>query len=238
MTKATYAYKELDHHMAKARGESLPISMKAAISIANHIRGKDAIWAVEYLDAVMSKKQAVPFTKFTDGVGHRRGKMASGRYPFKAAQHIQAVLKSAIANAANAGLDESLTIAHISANKAASRFHQGRQRRRMMKQTHIQIVLKEAEDKQPKKSTKETKKVEKKPSESKPVKQAPSASTLQPKNEETPATSKVEQKPVEKVEKKVEEKPVQAPKKEEEKKQDNTLTADKQSGVPEVPKND
>lgn len=172
MAKTNYAHKDIDHTMAKALGDSLQISLKAAMSIANFLRGRDANWAVAYLDDVIAMKKAVPFTKFTDGVGHRKGKMAAGRFPIKAAQGIQAVIKSAIANAANQGLDEDLFIVHISVNKAASRFHQGRQRRRMMKQTHVQVVLKEKEQstkkekhKPAKKENKETPKpkVEEKP---------------------------------------------------------------------------
>ena len=138
-----YAFQKFDNHCAKASGQALPISVKSAINICNKIKGMDAQKAVAYLHEVAQLNAAVPFTRFTDGVGHRRGNMASGRYPVKAAQAIANVLKGAIANAEAKNFDEKLTIIHINANKAARPMHQGRQRRREMKRTHVEIVLKE-----------------------------------------------------------------------------------------------
>lgn len=162
MTKTNYAHKNLDNHTAKAYGKSLGISTKVAINIAKKLRGMDANKAVAYLDRVAKLEQAVPYTRFTDGVGHRKGPMASGRFPVKAATEINMVLKSAIANAANLNLSEELVIENIIANKAGNRFHFGRQRRRAMKQTHVEIVLREVEGK-----PKATKKADAKPVEKK-----------------------------------------------------------------------
>ena len=209
MAKTRYAFRDFDHTTAKAYGDSLQISTKAAVVIAKFLRGKDANWAVTYLDDVIALKKAIPFTRFTDGVGHRRGKMASGRFPMKAAQAIQALIKSAIANAANLGLDEELVIVHINANKAASRFHQGRQRRRMMKQTHVEVVVKEKEQKEkkakpapkkeapkPKATPKTTeKKAEEKPAP-KPAEKKPEAKPVA-KETELPSQKEESQKPVE-----------------------------------------
>lgn len=147
MTKTNYAHKNLDNHTAKAYGKNLGISTKVAINIAKKLRGMNADKAVAYLDRVANLEQAVPYTRFTDGVGHRKGPMASGRFPVKAATEINMVLKSAIANATNLNLSEELVIENIIANKAGNRFHFGRQRRRAMKQTHIEIVLREVEGK-------------------------------------------------------------------------------------------
>lgn len=147
MTKTNYSYKNLDNHTAKAFGKDLGISTKSSINIAKKLRGMKTKKAVAYLERVTELTQAVPFTRFTDGVGHRKGKMASGRFPVKAAEAINGVLKSAIANAANLNMSENLVIESIIANKAGNRFHFGRQRRRAMKQTHIEIVLREVEEK-------------------------------------------------------------------------------------------
>jgi len=141
----TYAFQNFSEDMARAYGRDLDISTKAAINICAALRGKDAQTAIAYLGRVMIEKQAVPFKRFTDGVGHRKGKMASGRYPFKASKAIKKVIESAVLNAANKGLAEELKIVHICAHKAATPFHQGRQRRRAMKRTHIEVVLQEKE---------------------------------------------------------------------------------------------
>ena len=180
MTKTNYAHKDLDNHTAKAFGKSLGISTKVAVNIAKKLRGMDADKAVAYLDRVAKLEQAVPYTRFTDGVGHRKGKMASGRFPVKAATEINNVLKSAISNAANQNLSEELVIEAIIANKAGNRFHFGRQRRRAMKQTHVEIVLREVEGKP---------KAAKKPA-------APKAAE-KPKPKADPKPAKVEEKAVE-----------------------------------------
>lgn len=160
MTKTNYAYKNLDNHTAKAFGKDLGISTKVSVNIAKKLRGMKTNKAVAYLERVAKLTQAVPFTRFTDGVGHRKGKMASGRFPVKAATEIKAVLKSAISNAANLNMSEDLVIESIIANKAANRFHFGRQRRRAMKSTHIEIVLREVEETAKPKSKATEKKVE------------------------------------------------------------------------------
>jgi len=145
MVATTYAFQNFGEDMARSYGRNLDISTKAAINICTALRGKDAQTAIAYLGRVMIKKQAVPFKRFTDGVGHRKGKMASGRYPFKASKAIKEVIESAVLNAANKGLAEELKIVHICAHKAATPFHQGRQRRRAMKRTHIEVVVQEKE---------------------------------------------------------------------------------------------
>ncbi|MCF7798726.1 50S ribosomal protein L22 [Candidatus Woesearchaeota archaeon] len=149
-----YTFKNVGSDTAKAYGSNLDISVKTAINICNKVRGMNADKAIAFLARVERKEEAVPFTRFTDGVGHRPG-MASGRYPLKAARAIGDVIKSALSNAANKGLAEELKLIHICAHKAATPMHQGRQRRRVMKRTHIEVVLQEVEvkEKSPKKKS-------------------------------------------------------------------------------------
>ena len=156
MVKINYAFKNFGSDTAKAYGNSLDISTKTSINICNMLRGMTSEKALIKLQNVIDYKEAVPFTRFTDGVGHRRGKMASGRFPQKASKAFLALLNSAIANATNKGLSDDLRIVHVCAHKASSPLHQGRQRRRAMKKTHVEIVLKEMEIKKPtpKKSSK------------------------------------------------------------------------------------
>lgn len=145
MSKINYTYTNFGNDTARAYGQSLGISTKASINICKAIRGLPAAKAVQYLEDVIAFRRAIPYTRFTDGVGHRSGAMAAGRYPIKACAAILVIVKSAIANAANKGLADELVLAHSSAQRAATQFHQGRQRRRMMKRSHIEIVVKEVE---------------------------------------------------------------------------------------------
>jgi outer membrane biosynthesis protein TonB len=129
------------------------------------------------LEEVTKLKRAVPFKRFKRDVGHKRGNIAAGRYPLKASREILELLKSAEMNAQNKGLDnDALFISEIVANKGASQWRYGRQRRRQMKRTNLIIKVEELE--------KETKKEVKKPEEA-------------PKETPKPETKKVE-KPKEK----------------------------------------
>jgi large subunit ribosomal protein L22 len=137
-----YRYATKIENSAKAVGRFLPISTKKAIEICNMIRGKKADTAAKMLQEVVDKKRAVPIKKFArGGTGHRKG-MGPGRYPEKACKNILAVLKSATANAQAKGMGH-LVIKGINAQRAAKAWHYGRQRRRKMKRTHVEIVLTE-----------------------------------------------------------------------------------------------
>lgn len=130
-------------NIAKACGKGLPISTKQAIEICNFIRNKELQKAKNMLNDVIAKKIAVPYKRFTS-VGHRRGKMAAGRYPIKACTEIVSLLKSAESNAQFIGLNtNNLMIHELIPNKAGKSWHHGRQRRRKMKRTNIDVVLKE-----------------------------------------------------------------------------------------------
>ena len=68
-----------------------------------------------------------------------------GRYPVKVSKHIIGFLNQVTANAQFKGLNTAhLIIAQIIVNKAGNQWHYGRQRRRQMKRTHIEIVVQEA----------------------------------------------------------------------------------------------
>lgn len=156
MANTNYASKEYGDDCARVYGRSLPISTKTSIEVCSFLRGKSVKSSISYLDEVLDLKKAIPFTRFNDGVGHRRGKMASGRFPRKASIEFQALLKSVQANAAAKGLSDDLKIIHLCAHKASTPMHQGRQRRRVMKRTHVELIVREQKDKS-KKENKEAK---------------------------------------------------------------------------------
>ena len=144
MGKQRTAFGELKENMALARGRNMSFSTKHAIEICNYLRNKRLQQAKETLEKVITKKKAIPFKRFTDGVGHKKGNLAAGRYPIKASKDILRLLKQAESNASIKGLStEELTIKHLVANKASTPMKFGRQIRRKTKRTHMEIVVEE-----------------------------------------------------------------------------------------------
>jgi len=125
-----------------AVGRSLPISTKQSIEICDFIRNRSIDDAKKILNEVIKKKMAIPFKRFREGAGHKRG-IASGKYPQKACKELLKVLNMVEANAQHKGLSSSLKIKSILAQKASTPWHFGRKRRRKMKRTHIEVVVEE-----------------------------------------------------------------------------------------------
>jgi large subunit ribosomal protein L22 len=133
---------EVTENCAKALGVALPISIKHCMMIINQIRGLNIAKAKIILGDTIKMKKAVPFTKFTNGLGHKPG-MAAGRYPVKACTYILSILKSAEANAQYKGLSTGdLYIKHMSAHQGPGTMRQGR-RFRSAKRAHVEVVLEE-----------------------------------------------------------------------------------------------
>ena len=184
-----YAFQGLKENMAKALVKDAEISAKASQEIASFIRGKTTEKAKSILNRVLEMKQAIPFRKYTDGVGHRAGaNIGPGRFPQKAAKEFLKLIEAAEANAQAKGLSTDLKIVSLIANKGSNQFHYGRQSRRKYKRTHLEIVVEELEQKAEKKSTKKAvKKTPAKKAEAKPT----------PKKAEETKETKKEEKPVE-----------------------------------------
>lgn len=131
---------------ARAAGVNLPISRKASYEIANVLRGMKAATAMAFLHDVVEKKRPVPYKRFNHKVAHKRG-MAAGRYPTKAAEKFLYVLNGAVKNAQDKGLNtDQLFIVHVAAQQGEGQWHYGRQRRRQMKATHLEIIVQEGEE--------------------------------------------------------------------------------------------
>ncbi|MBS3128571.1 50S ribosomal protein L22 [Candidatus Woesearchaeota archaeon] len=148
------------HHLpttetqAKAFGRELPLSSKQGIEICNRLRGRSVQQAKKILDDAITFKRAIPFKRFTNALGHKPGKMASGRYHPKACTLIKMVLASAEANALNKGLGtQHLMIKHLSAQKAGNQNHMGSRRGIRMRRTHIEVILESAPIEQKEKKT-------------------------------------------------------------------------------------
>ncbi|MGM5483889.1 MAG: 50S ribosomal protein L22 [Nanobdellota archaeon] len=136
------AYQGNTKDCAVAKALNMPVSFKACYEIAKNIKGKPLTKAIAFLNRVISLKEPVAYKRFDKDVGHRKGNLSSGRFPVKAAAEVLKVLKNAENNAKDKGLQENtLKINHISANKGMVRFRNGRQRRRQMKMTHLEVVV-------------------------------------------------------------------------------------------------
>lgn len=150
-------------HEAKAIGKDLSISTKDSIEISNFIRGKTLEKVRKQLLDVLEKKRAIPYKRFNMSRGHKPGKIAAGRYPIKATAHFLKLIDSVEANAHNKGLDtSSLYLYHVVSNRSSTPWHYGRQRRRKMKRTNVEIRVKELEKKELQTEKPKTKKEQKK----------------------------------------------------------------------------
>ncbi|MBU2561289.1 MAG: 50S ribosomal protein L22 [Nanoarchaeota archaeon] len=145
MASYNYAFQNFNEElMARAVGRDLGISTKQSIEICNYLRHRKLEQAKRLLEEVIGKKRAIPFKRFTNGLGHRSGKIAAGRYPLKACTAILKLLESTEANAQTKGLNTGeLEIIHICAHRASQPVHYGRHHGREFKRTHVEVVVQE-----------------------------------------------------------------------------------------------
>lgn len=169
-----YSTKKIGNNMARAALVDSPISTKTSIEIANYLRGRQTSQAKMLLEQSIGLKKAIPYKRFTNGPGHKRGRMASGRYSVKACEAFIGLIKSAESNAHDKGLNtKSLVIKRLVVQKAASPWHYGRRSRIRMKRSHVEIVLEEKEPKAKEKTEKKELKPEKQVQEKKAEKSMP-----------------------------------------------------------------
>ena len=131
---------------AIVKAKNLRISTKESYEVCNFIRGKNTKKAKTFLNEVIEMKKPVPYKRYLGDVPHRRGAIAAGRYPVDACKEILKIIESGEANALNKGLSQNLIISHISAHKAGKQMHHGRKLRTRMKNTHVNLILKEIQD--------------------------------------------------------------------------------------------
>jgi large subunit ribosomal protein L22 len=119
MPQRGYSIIDLDKDSTvKASGRDLRISPKSAREICVVVKGMKLDEAKNFLEQVINKTKSVPFRRYNKKIPHRRGqsKIASGKYPVKAARKILEILESAESNAIYKGFDtEQMKVIHISA---------------------------------------------------------------------------------------------------------------------------
>ena len=152
MARHKYSFKVAEN-MAKVVGRNLSISTKHAIEISGTLRGMNLDKSKQLLAAVIKKKRPILMRKFTEGAGHRAG-VGAGKYPVNASKEILLLLESVTSNAQAKGLATGkLEIVHINAHRGTNIPHRGRQKRRLMKQTHVEVVVAEESSKETKAKT-------------------------------------------------------------------------------------
>jgi large subunit ribosomal protein L22 len=187
-----YAFKDYDKEsMSRCVLTSASVSTKHCIEIASSIRGRSVPKAIIILEEAMALKKAIPFNRFKRNIGHKKN-IGPGRYVIKACGEVLSALKQCEANAQNKGLNTSdLKIVHISANLASRPWHYGRQSRRKMKKSHIEIVLQEVSKKAPAKpEAKVEAKAPVKEAEKQPIVQEETKAPVEEKAEEKKADKK------------------------------------------------
>ena len=139
-----YTFRNYDkEHMARTVGLALPVSFKQSVEVCRFIKYKNVADAKKMLMEVIEKKRAVPFKRFDFDLSHKK-KIGPGRYPEKTSEELIRLIEDVESNAQFKGLNTSnLIITHISAHKAGKAWHYGRQSRRRMKRTNIELVVEE-----------------------------------------------------------------------------------------------
>ena len=137
---------EFTDNCAKAMGVALPISYKYSLMVCQAIRGLPIAKAKKILEDAIDLKSAIPFTRFTNGPGHKPG-MGTGRFAVKACAHILNLIVGAEANAQFKGLSTgNLFVKHIIAKQGPNTLRQGR-KYRQAKRTHVEVILEEVKAK-------------------------------------------------------------------------------------------
>jgi len=120
----SYSMKFRDEsNIAKAMLWDVPVHPKVMREVAEAIKGMRVDEAKKFLQAVIEKKEAVPFRRAHGKQAHRRGLADRwgwpvGRYPVKAAKYMLKLLNNVENNAENKGLDpERLRIVTVAAHK-------------------------------------------------------------------------------------------------------------------------
>ena len=158
-----YGFKYDGKSMARAVGRALSISYKHAIEISNYIKGKKLSVAQELLEKAIKKEKPIPFKRFTEGAGHKKGNIMAGKYVVKAATEILKLLREVEANASAKGFYDPIII-YIAAKKASSPYHYGRHYGREMKRTNVEVIVKASEEEKLDEKKKENMKATKKES--------------------------------------------------------------------------
>ena len=119
MTFYKYALEYEPAKSGRSQAYDLNCSYKDLTQVLGALKGSTVAKARQILDECIEMKKAIPFRKFSKGMGHRSelgGK--KGKYPKKEAKLALELLNNAVSNAKGKGLDEkNLVVLHACAYK-------------------------------------------------------------------------------------------------------------------------
>ena len=143
---------------AKARGQHLRVHFKHCREIGEAIKGMKLARAQSYLKEVLEFKSAIPYTKYTGGIGRhaiaKQYKVPGDKcgWPIKATKTFLDLLLNVQSNATTKGLElEKVSITHVNCNQAPKmrrrtyRAH-GRVNQYMSSPAHVEMIAEEANE--------------------------------------------------------------------------------------------
>jgi large subunit ribosomal protein L22 len=114
-------------YLSTAREVNVNVHHKHCYHVAKALRGMNASNALIYLDDVINKKKAIPYTRRSRKgrggntmAGHRKGKIGPGAYPNKASKEFVKLISSAMDNASqryDTIEPDDMIITHIAAHR-------------------------------------------------------------------------------------------------------------------------
>ncbi|MEB3787610.1 MAG: 50S ribosomal protein L22 [Desulfurococcales archaeon] len=155
MPRWSYSLKVRDEsRVARAMMWDVPVHVKVMREVAEAIKGMKLKEAEEFLEAVIEKREAVPFRRAHRKQAHRRGlaarwKWPAGRYPVKAAKYMLRILRNAENNAEVKGLDpEKLVVIQVGVHKGITLKRWmprafGRASPKFKTHSHVEVVVAE-----------------------------------------------------------------------------------------------
>lgn len=157
-----YAAQNVDPETtAKAAGRELPVKPKFAVNVCKAIKGKSVPQARSFLENVVALKEPVPFRVHKRQVKHRRGGVGPGQFPVNVAAATLRILNDAASNAEYKGLDpDKMYVWHAASHRGAPipgimPRAQGRATQWNKQTSHIEIVIKNADESEASGSKKE-----------------------------------------------------------------------------------
>ena len=155
MPRWGYSVKFRDEsRIAKGMLWDVPVHPKIMAEVARAIKGMKVSEARKFLEAVIEKREAVPFRRAHGKQAHRKGLADKwgwpvGRYPVKAATYMLKLLDNVENNAENKGLDpDKLRIIHVAAHKGITLKRWmprafGRATPKFKVHSHVEMVVRE-----------------------------------------------------------------------------------------------
>eukprot|EP01059_Diplonema_ambulator_P024165 TRINITY_DN39_c0_g3_i1.p2 TRINITY_DN39_c0_g3~~TRINITY_DN39_c0_g3_i1.p2 ORF type:complete len:189 (+),score=36.85 TRINITY_DN39_c0_g3_i1:55-621(+) len=145
---------------AKAKAADMRVHFKNTWQVGRVIRGMAVVKAQQYLEDVILHKRCIPYIKFSHAAGRtpqaKEWGLTQGRWPRKSVELFQGLLKNAVANADQKGLDtKALKISHLCVQRAQKirrrtyRAH-GRIGAYMASPCHAELILEAREASVPK----------------------------------------------------------------------------------------